>query len=382
MARRPKGTGSITKIADNKYQIRACLGYDSITKKYRRVKETIIGTKKDAEARLREILRLKDLGNVLAKSNMTVEELLNEWLHSKSLAKKTYVRYEGIIRNHIVPVIGSIPVAKLTTNNIQQLVNAKKELQSPESIHKMYTILHSALEYAKENLKIITTNPAKNVTKPPVKPVRSQGRPLTEDEVRRFLEAAKGNRFYALFALAIATGLRPEEFLGLKWRNVDLKRKRITITEAVVFVKGKPEDKDELKTDSAYRTIAIGDELVRILQEHKIQQEEHKRRMGELYEDHDLVFPSEKGTYMDIDNLRKRYFKPILIKAGLPTSIRMYDLRHTNATYVVRKGHDLKILSKRLGHKNEEFTWQRYHHYTVSKEEEEIAAALDDLLRP
>lgn len=392
--KRPKGSGSIEEVSKGKFQIRVCLGYDPFTKKYRRVKETIQGTRKEAEARLREILYQRDTQTlVLEPQKMTLRELLQQWLATNTTGEeanfspKTAARYEELIRVHILPALGDVPVAKLTASHIQQFYNQKRSAGgradgngglAAATVRKLHNVLHAALEYA-VRLQLLPENPAKRVIKPKVPAPGSKIKPLNEQEVRRFMTAAKGSRFHPFFVVTLGTGFRPEELLGLKWTEIDLEARKLTVAHTVTMVKGKPLLKDIPKTASSRRTIEVGDEVVKALKTQKARQNQQKLAWGEAYQDYGLVFASENGTPLNECNVVKRYFKPMLQKAGLP-DIRLYDLRHTHATLMIKRGEDVKMVSQRLGHTSVAFTLDTYHHVLPGVEKEAVMR-FDSLLQ-
>ncbi|WP_340641280.1 site-specific integrase [Zhaonella formicivorans] len=131
------------------------------------------------------------------------------------------------------------------------------------------------------------------------------------------------------------------------------------------------------KTKTSKRTISLPPSVIEALKKHRIQQMQHKLRLGPMYEDQGLVFPSETGTPFNPDNL-DRYFKPVLKKAGLP-DIRFHDLRHTHATLLIKRGEDIKMVSERLGHSDVAFTIRVYHH-VMPKVEHEAMLRFNDVL--
>jgi integrase len=141
-----------------------------------------------------------------------------------------------------------------------------------------------------------------------------------------------------------------------------------------VVYRGKPVF-HPLKTERALRTVKLSDELVKSLHEHKARQNEEKMRRRVTYKDHGLVFPTQDGLPFDPNRLVKRYFKPLLVKAGLP-DFRYHDLGHTAATMMLKDGVPVKVVSEILGHANEVFTMRVYGH--VLPRMQEIALALFD----
>ncbi len=157
----------------------------------------------------------------------------------------------------------------------------------------------------------------------------TERRVLSPDEAQRFLEAAGDMPRGLIFELALLSGMRPEEYLALKWSDVDLERGTVQVRRALVRHNGSWSF-EEPKTKKSRRTITLPAPLLRKLIIHKRKQSECRLKIGSEWQNHDLVFCGETGTPLSIPNLTYRYFRPILIKAGLP-QIRLYDLRHTCA---------------------------------------------------
>jgi integrase len=176
---------------------------------------------------------------------------------------------------------------------------------------------------------------------------------MTDDQVRQFLEAARRSRYYALFALAVATGMRQGELLALQWPDVDFENNTVTVRRTVLRVKGRHVVK-EPKTKASRRTIIVPAFAMNALHEHR------KKIMAKGFVDRP-VFCSLQGGIMSAQNLRKKTFKPILQRAGLP-DMRFHDLRHTHASTLLSKGKSIKAVSRRLGHSNVTTTLQVYAH--------------------
>ena len=185
---------------------------------------------------------------------------------------------------------------------------------------------------------------------------------LTLEESRLFLKAAKGDKWYVAFLVALETGMRPEEYLGLKWADVDFERGCLTIRRALVWLKGGGWKFDEPKTSKSRRSIPITKAALEGLRRHKRGQAEHTLKLGAEYQKYDLVFAAELGTPLHLHNFRNRHFKRILKDAGLSKTFRLYDLRHTCATLLLAAGENPKIVSERLGHASVVLTLDTYSH--------------------
>ena len=177
--------------------------------------------------------------------------------------------------------------------------------------------------------------------------------------------------------LAISTGLRRGELLGLRWDDVDLERGTLRVGRALVREGGR-HTLGETKTKRGRRQINLTPRTVSTLKAHRKKQLEAKMRLAGLYKDHGLIFASQVGTPVNPENLVKRSFKPLLKKAGLP-EIRFYDLRHTCATLLLIRGVHPKLVQELLGHATIAMTLDTYSHYLPSMGDQASGAMKDAL---
>jgi integrase len=215
---------------------------------------------------------------------------------------------------------------------------------------------------------MLSQNPASLVGLP--KPVRKEMQALSPQEAASFLKAAAEDRWSALFSLALATGMRPEEYLALQWKDVDLKKGVLTVQRALAWHrKGGGFDFTEPKTAHSRRSIPLPASVIQALTSHKRQQAEERLKAGAVYQNYDLVFAALEGTPLMIRNLVRRHFKPTLTRAKLPASIRLYDLRHSCATLMLSAGENPKVVSERLGHASVTLTLDVYCHVLPTMQE-------------
>ena len=222
--------GHIRKRSKNTYSTGISTGKDPDTGKYKYQWTTVKGTKKDAEKRLAELIHQLDNGTFMTPSKTTLGEYLEKWLKDyawPNLAPRTSEGYESIMRCHLVPVLGNIPLTQLKPEHLQRYYSAKisdgrydgKGALSRTTVSHHHTCIHRALKMA---LKwgLISRNPADAVTPP--RPQRSDVHTMNEDDLCTFLEAAQGTPYYVLFYLALFTGMRRSELLALRWCDLDL----------------------------------------------------------------------------------------------------------------------------------------------------------------
>jgi integrase len=207
---------------------------------------------------------------------------------------------------------------------------------------------------------MIAVNPCADAVLP--KMTRNEMKAFSPEQAQKFLQASKENKYGLILAFALITGMRPEEYLGLKWSDLDLNKKTATIQRALLWRKGGGWYFDETKRNRSRRTIPFSDSFAENLKHHKRQQLEQRLKLGSAYQNNDLVFPTSLGTPLNLRNLFHRGFKKILEKAGLPQDFRLYDLRHSCATLLLSANENPKIVSERLGHASIVLTLDVYSH--------------------
>ncbi len=190
---------------------------------------------------------------------------------------------------------------------------------------------------------------------------------------------AKSDRFFALYHLAVSTGMRQGELLGLKWSDLDCKQGLLQVQRQLTKKKGGGFEFTAPKTKAGTRRLDLGESALRVLRDHRQQQYLEMQSVGDDWQDNDLVFPSTIGTPYNRSNLRKR-FKLILDEAGLP-EIRFHDLRHTAATLMLNHGIPVIVVSRRLGHARPSITLDIYGHLIPDKQKE-VALLMNQLLTP
>jgi|SRR5262245_26722095 len=183
-----------------------------------------------------------------------------------------------------------------------------------------------------------------------------------ESQAAEFQKALNGDPQRTTLLFALATGMRPEEYMALQWKDVDLKQGTAIVRRVLIRTKGGGWYFNEPKTPKSRRTITLPPSLVRELIEHRRAQNEARLKAGEHWQNYDLVFCTEAGTPLQINNFTARHFKPALVRAKLEASIRLYDLRHTHATLLLLAGEHPKVVSERLGHSSVTLTLDTYSH--------------------
>jgi len=191
--------------------------------------------------------------------------------------------------------------------------------------------------------------------------------------------SVKESRFKTLYQLALSTGMRQGELLGLKWSDLDWNHSTLQIKRQLQYIVVKYLVFSDLKTHFSLRAIKLGSNILDELRAHRQRQEAEIVRVGKKWDDNDLIFPSSFGTPINPRNL-VRDFKKFLKRASLP-NIRFHDLRHTAATLMISHGVPVNVVSKILGHSKVSVTLNIYAHSNTDMQEQ-AAKIMDDLTTP
>jgi integrase len=334
-------------------------------------------TRKECAQKLTKATADRDGGLIFDAGDLTVGKYLNRWLSDSirgTVRVSTYERHEGIVRTHLKPALGRIKLKNLTPAHVRSLHREKLDAGlAPATVRKIHSTLHKALSQAVSD-GLVPRNPA--AVKAP-RPAPEEMRPLSAGETHKFLDTARANRFEALYILAVTTGLRRGELLGLRWEDADLENGVLRVARALVREGGRYRS-GETKTKRGRRSIRLTPRAVNALSAHRKKQLEERMRLAGLYEDQDLIFATQKGTPINPENLVKRSFKPLLERAGLP-EIRFHDLRHTCATLLLGSGVHPKLVQELLGHATIAMTLDTYSHFLPSMGDQ-TAMAMEEAL--
>ena len=330
---------------------------------------------------LRRTLDEVDNGMTFDSTQVSLGKFMEDWLVTvePSLRYNTFRRYQQVTNQHICPVLGEHRLRELKPEHIQSLyIGMVKNGLGLRTIRHTHAIIHRALVHAVK-LGLISRNPD-DATTPP-RPIRKEMQFLNENQVQQLLITAKirNDHLYALYYLAIATGMRQGELLGLKWADLNWDKSALQVQRQLTKKKGGGREFALPKTRAGIRRIDLGNESLQVLKEHHQKQYQLIVATGIQWQDHDLIFPTSIGTPMYGENLIKR-FKQLLNEAGLP-DIRFHDLRHTAASLMLNNGIPVIIVSRRLGHSQPSITMDVYGHLSPGKQQE-AASLIDQLLTP
>jgi integrase len=335
-------------------------------------------SRKEAQAKLFEGRKALQGNLPLSGERQTLEHYLKAWLAGVEtrVKPKTHLRYEQFV-NNIAQQLGKVSLERLRAEQIQAMYDHYlKAGMSPTTVNHLHALLHVALKKAVK-LGLLPRNETE-YTDPP--PVSRQERPTwTAEQARRFLDAIVGDPLEALYVLAIWTGMREGEILGLRWSNVDLKEQMLYVRETLSYVRGQflfttP------KTRRSRRDILLADEVVEALQAHRQRQREEMMAKRDVWDDSDkLVFPNGVGHPIEASQLLKRSYYPLIEQAGLPR-IHFHDLRHTFAHILKKEGVSTTAISEGMGHENEGTT-DRFYGHVAPELQVQVVQAMTRALR-
>ncbi|MGM9617497.1 tyrosine-type recombinase/integrase [Butyricicoccus sp.] len=363
MKRNANGSGSIRQRANGKWEARVTIGINPGTGKP--IRRSIYGnTQKEVRQKMTAVIRELDKGTYQEPSKMTVAEWMDEWLSTfctNSVKPLTYSSYEGIIKNHIKPSVGSIALQSIKGTHIQKLYNdMTKQGLSAKTVKNVSAVLHKALSVAMKQGFIIG-NPCEAAELP--KATKHEIQPLSDEEIPLFLQAIESDSMKNAYALCLFAGLREAECLGLSWNQVDFEQGRITISQQLQKEKKKGAKyyiADTTKSGKP-RTIEPPAIAFEYLREEHLAQQQNRLRAGEVWSNpENLVFTNTVGNHLAFSTFYK-HFKKIAEKIGRPDA-RPHDLRHTAATVAIASGSDIKSVQDLLGHATASFTLNVYTH--------------------
>ena len=372
MARKIRGRneGSIW-LQGNRWRAAVSINGKRFTKSFK--------TKSECKAWIRQKQHQIDQGLQFNPVKLTLKQYLEDWLviHNTCLKPKSGQRYEQIARDYIFPYLGISRLQDLRVEHIEGLYQQLlQDGVSVRNIRYVHSLLHRGLSDAVKR-GVVGLNAAHGARQP--KMLHQEMKILDENQVMQFFIAVQDNRNEALYHLAIKTGMRKGELLGLKWTDLDWNKGTIRVQRQVQRVTGQGMVFMSPKTNAGRRTIPLGVETLRILREHRTKQHHERATSGSRWQENDLIFPSSVGTPQSPSNLLNS-FKSVLKQAGLPI-IRFHDLRHTAASLMLNQGVPPFVVSKILGHSKPSTTMDIYGHL-IPVMHEGIGNLMDELLTP
>ena len=372
MSKRANGDGSIHQRGDGRWCASLSLGRG-------KRKHFLAKSRPEVARKLAAAITSRDDGLPTVTKHQKVDQFLASWLvvMRPTVRERTWVRYEQYVRLHVVPSLGKTALTKLTPQHLQRLYADRLATgASPTTVHHLHATLHRALDQA-VRWNLVVRNVADLVDPP--RDRHFEITTLSPEQARAFLDAAAGDRLEALYVLALTTGMREGELLGLRWGDVDFDQAALYVRGSLQRIGGKLTVTDT-KTAHSRRQVSLTPSAVTALRRHRILQTEERLRIGAAWEAGDLVFTNEIGHPIGAALLLRRCFLPLLQRAGLPR-MRFHDLRHSAATLLLAQGTHPKIVAEMLGHSKIGTTLDLYSHVTPTMQRE-ATLAMEAILRP
>ncbi len=373
MGKRGNGEGSISRRKGGGWMAQYVV-YTSDGRKRR----TVYGkTRAEVARKLAKAISNRADGLTFDAKNLTLGKYLDSWLKDSvqdTVRLTTYQGYERIVRLHIKPTLETVKLDRLTPLHVRGLYRERLESGlAPRMVQLIHTTLHKALKQAVAD-DLIPRNVTEAVKAP--RPVSKEMQPLNPGQARALLGAARGERLEALYVLALTTGMRQGELLGLKWEDVDVEAGTLHVRRTLSTAMGEGFSFNPPKTAKSRRSIKVTQLALLALRRHRAAQLQERMKVAGLWKDHDLVFTTGIGTPVSRADLITRSFKPLLRQADLP-DVRFHDLRHTCATLLLGKGVHVKLVQELLGHSTIAVTLDTYSHVLPGMGDG-LAAAMDE----
>lgn len=364
---RAHGTGSIFRRPDRKGKqwVAQIMLEDGKTK------QRYFKTQEEAATALNEMLYDQRRGQLATGPKQKLKDFLEQWLeevHAPKLRLSSYLRYRGVLDNHILPSLGHIAIQELTAQKVQSFYAGKiKEGLSSSSLHTIHKVLRGALDTA-VRWNLVSRNVCEAVTLP--RETSRKMEPLTPEQAQYLLTTLKGHELEALITVALATGMRHGELTGLEWNDINFDEGSVFVRRTVNRLGRYKYVEREPKTEQSKRKIQLPPFALQVLREHYLLQQERRLKAGASWQDHNLVFCNKRGGYLHPDVLCRQFYQ-LLDKAGLPR-MRIHDLRHSAATILLSKGVNPKVVQEILGHSDITMTLGVYGHVLPVMQQEAI----------
>ncbi|WJK37052.1 site-specific integrase [Solwaraspora sp. WMMA2065] len=382
--RNPNGEGSIyQRASDSRWVGQA---YVLTTDGTRKRKAVYGATWQETHDKLIALKAQSRQGIPIPDRAWKLADYLPYWLagYVADLKPTTARGYESAVRLHLIPALGTKRLDGLQVQHVRTFLgefrrkclcctagtdkNRPADRQccsagrccahypSARQIQFVHAVLRNALQHAMRE-ELVSRNVAKLVRVP--SPRYKVGKGLSVEQARTLIAAAEGHRLYALYVVAATMGLRRGELLGLRWSDLDLDNGTVSIAQTVQRAGGKLHLQDT-KTEDSESVLPLPDWTWMVLLDHQQDQQRERNRLAEVWEDHDLVFPSERGTPMEPRNLN-RHFAALRDKAGLP-DVRLHDFRHTVVSLLMELGVPPHVVQAIARHADVKITLKIYAH--------------------
>lgn len=351
--KRANGEGSVSARKDGRIEVKFTLPNGKRASVYGRNRSEAMAKKDEALKKARKGIDLKAERQLLGA-------YLESWFRDVATPKNrpsTLKSYRSYLDKHIIPELGDVALCDLTPQMVQAFLNSRtKAGLSPRSVQYIRAILRAALNTATD-WGFVERNAAKSAKPPPMK--QHQIMPLDAGQAQRLIEHTRSDRMGPLYAVAIYTGLRQGELLGLRWPDLDLDAGTLSVRQAVQKIDGAWQFV-EPKSERGRRTLPLPPQAIAALRVQKARVREARAVAGPRWTEWGLVFPSTLGTPLDGPNVTHR-LQAALTDAALPRQ-RFHDLRHCCATVLLAQGVPARVVQDVLGHSQVSLTLGTYSH--------------------
>jgi len=335
-------------------------------------------TKREAEKALTAVVGKLNEGAYVEPTKATTAKFMRQWLDSirASVRPSTLAGYATLIDAHIVPALGAAPLQRLTAPQLNSfyadlLASGRRDGKgglSPRTVFYTHATIRKALSEA-VRWGMLPRNVAEQAS-PPKQRTTRELRTWSAAELNAFLDHVAGDRLYAAYFLAGYTGLRRGEVLGLRWRDLDLERGTLSVSQTVISVNYEIQFSTP-KTNAGRRSVALDPGTIEVLRSHRVRQLEERTRLGLPWPSPDsLIFADVEAKPIHPGQFSDRFDR--LVKAACVPRVRFHDLRHTHATLLLMAGVHAKIVQERLGHANIAVTLGTYSHVVAGMQEEAV----------
>lgn len=350
----------IRKRKSGAYTLSVAAGYDEHGKQIIRTKTVNVSSPREATKAYTEFAAEVQKGAIVYTGKLKLRDYIHDWIQDycqKKLAPKTQRAYLNHIEKRILPALGHIEMKELRPQHILRFVNMLEEdgirfdgrdgKISGESAMYCFRVLSSMLQNAVQ-WQIISSNPCSQVKPPKIH--RRKAPTFDEESIAHMLMAlsAEPLKYRVVVSLALDSGLRLGELMGLKWTDINFEKAVLNVNKTNQALHGKGIFTKAPKNETSVRTVAISDSIIELLKEYHAWQMEQKKMLANKWEDGDWLFTQWNGLPM-FPSTPSHWFKKFLVRHGLP-HIAFHDLRHLSATLLIAFGVPLKNVSSRLGH--------------------------------
>jgi integrase len=382
--------GNLRKRGKESWELSVSYGYGANGKRIRHYKTIKAKSEREAQKELAKFVTEIEKGSYVEPSKLTLAEFADKWIemHGKqNLAPKTLDLYMGLLNDRIIPALGHLKLEQIKPMHLVEFyknlnetgirLDGKQGTLSDQYIVHHHRLLRTLLQYAVK-WQFLNLNPASQVDSPKVR--KKQTNFYDEKQLQALMEAVdhEGIKYKVLINLAVSTGMRQGELLGLEWKHIDFKSFTIHVRQSSQYIAGKGIITKSPKNETSVRSITVPGSIIVLLKLYKAEQNKDRLRIGDKWNETDRLFTTWDGRPMHPTTVSS-WFPEFLRKYNLQ-KIRFHALRHTSATLLIAQNVHMKTISSRLGHSNIQTTMDIYGH-SLKSADQEAAEKLDFIFK-